>query len=402
VRGSLRVLHAMMVPLMPTVRFHLRPFPVACAAWLLAFGAVTLSAGGLAPPVEPVEQEAVPTDATGEEIFNAACITCHGPDGTGGLPSTIAFDTAPPDFTDCAFATGEADLDWYSVVHQGGTVRALDRRMPAFGDALSSNQIQSVVDYLRGFCAEPAWPRGDLNLPLAFFTEKAFPENEWVWSMAAAGGDRVAFNQQFTYEQRVGPRGQFEVKVPIEMSSPGSGSPWTRGMGDVAVGFKRVLYSSLATGGIGSAGAELILPAGDDDRGLGKGTTVFEPFAMWGHLLPSDGFIQVHGGLELPFDADRAEREGFIRASIGKSFMEDGGFGRAWSPQVEVLWAKPFDGTAEWDLVPQMQVSLSTLQHVMFAVGVRVPINERDGRSTQVLTYVLWDWFDGSPFEFWD
>ncbi len=31
----------------------------------------------------------------------------------------------------------------------------------------------------------------------------------------------------------------------------------------------------------------------------------------------------------------------------------------------------------------------------MINVGVRVPVNERDARSTQVLTYFLWDWFDG-------
>ena len=31
----------------------------------------------------------------------------------------------------------EADLDWLSVVHQGGAARAFDRMMPAFGDELT-------------------------------------------------------------------------------------------------------------------------------------------------------------------------------------------------------------------------------------------------------------------------
>ena len=35
----------------------------------------------------------------------------------------------------------QADLDWSSVVHLGGRARALDRRMPAFGEALSDSDI---------------------------------------------------------------------------------------------------------------------------------------------------------------------------------------------------------------------------------------------------------------------
>jgi hypothetical protein len=30
-----------------------------------------------------------------------------------------------------------------------------------------------------------------------------------------------------------------------------------------------------------------------------------------------------------------------------------------------------------------------------------VPLNERDTRKPQLLTYVLWDWFDGGLFQFW-
>lgn len=52
-------------------------------------------------------------------------------------------------------------------------------------------------------------------------------------------------------------------------------------------------------------------------------------------------------------------------------------------------------------MVPQMQVSLSKLQHVLLNVGVRIPVNERETRKPEVLTYVLWDWFDGGLFRFW-
>jgi hypothetical protein len=37
----------------------------------------------------------------------------------------------------------------------------------------------------------------------------------------------------------------------------------------------------------------------------------------------------------------------------------------------------------------------------MINVGVRFPVNERRGRSTQLITYFLWDWFDGGLFDGW-
>ena len=81
--------------------------------------------------------------------------------------------------------------------------------------------------------------------------------------------------------------------------------------------------------------------------------------------------------------------------------MSDRGFGRSWSPQVEVLWARPFGDRPEWDLVPQLQVSLSKIQHVVVAAGVRVPLNARGDRGPSVVTYLLWDWFDGPFTSFW-
>jgi hypothetical protein len=37
----------------------------------------------------------------------------------------------------------------------------------------------------------------------------------------------------------------------------------------------------------------------------------------------------------------------------------------------------------------------------MLNAGVRLPVNERAGRSTTVMVYVLWDWFDGGLFDGW-
>ena len=53
------------------------------------------------------------------------------------------------------------------------------------------------------------------------------------------------------------------------------------------------------------------------------------------------------------------------------------------------------------DLVPQCQVALNTRQHILFNVGARVPVSETSGRDTQLVMYLLWDWFDGGFFDGW-
>jgi hypothetical protein len=167
------------------------------------------------------------------------------------------------------------------------------------------------------------------------------------------------------------------------------------------VAFKRVVHSSLPGGRIASAGMEVVLPTGKEAEGLGNGYTVFEPFAMYGQLLPRNSFVQVHGGVELPSDRSKAPREVFLRTAAGTTLAQDRGFGRSWSPQIELLWARAEHGASEWDVVPQLQVSLSKIQHVSVAGGVRLPLTQRDDRSPQALVYLLWDWFDGGFFEFW-
>ena len=92
----------------------------------------------------------------------------------------------------------------------------------------------------------------------------------------------------------------------------------------------------------------------------------------------------------------------FWRTGIGKTYAE-GRWGRAWSPMVELLGARELvaGAEAEWDVVPQLQISLSALQHVLVSVGVRMPVNERTERSRTLMIYLLWDWFDGGLFSNW-
>jgi mono/diheme cytochrome c family protein len=376
-----------------------------CIVWLV--GAVSLHAAQHAATPSTSLDAALPANANGEEIFRQACATCHAVDGVGSPQSVVGFALPLPnghrfpDFTDCATNTVEPLGDWIAVTTRGGPIRALDRHMPAFGDALSADQIDKAVKYIWSFCADPAWPRGDLNLPRPFFTEKAFPENETVWTTGLTASGARAVTNELVYEHRIGARGQYEVKVPFDVQQSAEGGVWNSGLGDVELAFKRAMYASYERGAIFAAGAAATLPTGKEDRGLGNGFAVFEPFAMYGQMLGTNAFMQLHAGYEIPSDHSKGANEAFLRTAVGYSIAADGGFGRTWSPMAEVLVAKPEHGAAEWDVVPQVQVSLSRLQHVLLNVGVRVPLNEREDRKPRLLTYVLWDWFDGGFLQFW-
>jgi hypothetical protein len=70
---------------------------------------------------------------------------------------------------------------------------------------------------------------------------------------------------------------------------------------------------------------------------------------------------------------------------------------------VEVVAVRELESgaTIEWGYVPQLQVTLTQRQHIMFNLGVFLPMTELDTRNTQVLGYLLWDWFDGGLDEGW-
>lgn len=345
---------------------------------------------------------------TPRAVYDAACAACHGADGRGAPASLITTEVPPPDFTDCDFAQREPDSDWVGVAFDGGPSRGFSEYMPAFDGALTVEQVELAVSHIRTFCTDKRWPRGDLNLPRALVTNKAFPEDEAVWVGLVDVDKPGAFANKIVYEQRFGPRSQWEVVIPfawLETSDPTTGEDatrWSSSMGDVAVAVKHAFFHDFEKGSIVSVAGELILPTGDDQRGFGNGTTVFEPFVAWGQLLPADFFLQMQGGLELTGDKDKAENAAFLRAALGWT-TTTGQFGRAWSPMVEVTAGREFadDADVMYSVIPQIQVTLNKRQHIMFNIGLREPLNNRDTRKTQVVMYLLWDWFDGTLLEGW-
>src|SRR5262249_20127675 len=145
--------------------------------------------------------------------------------------------------------------------------------MPAFEGVLSSDEIDDVIAYLRTFCRNPHWPRGELNLPRALVTEKAYPEDEVVLSVSTSGSGTAGFTMHVIHEQRFGVKNQIELDVPVQFQT--EHHAWTGGLGDLTLGLKRVIYSSLPKGSIVSIFGGVLPPTGSTRHGFGSGTTTF-------------------------------------------------------------------------------------------------------------------------------
>jgi mono/diheme cytochrome c family protein len=340
---------------------------------------------------------------TGERIYKAACVACHGSDGTGAPKALSAFEQPRtfPDFTQCNQTTAEPDTAWKAVIVHGGPTRGFSQIMPSFSDALTSEQIDRVIRYMRGFCKKSGWPRGELNLPRAIATEKAYPEDEVVISSALNAQGAPGLVSHIIHEQRFGAKNQIEVDVPINFQD--QNHTWYGGVGDATLGIKRVLFSNLQSGSILSLQGSVIVSSGNRQRGFGTGTTTFETFAAFDQLFPTNTFIQTQFGADLPRHTDIAPQSIFFNAAIGQSFTADHGLGRMWSPMFEFLAARDLVDHAKtnWDILPQMQVTISKRQHIRANLGVRIPMDNTPGRPIQAVFYVLWDWQDGRLNEGW-
>jgi mono/diheme cytochrome c family protein len=343
---------------------------------------------------------------TGEQIYRTACVACHGADGKGTPKSIAGFEPPDsfPDFTRCDQTTAEMDSDWRAVIVHGGRYRGFSQIMPSFSAALNDEQITMVVSYLRHFCRESnpdEWPHAELNLPRAVVTEKAYPEDEEVISTSVNARGAPGVETHIIHEQRFGAKNQIEVDVPILFQD--QAHTWYGGVGDATLGIKRVLFSSLRAGSILALQGSLLVPSGSRARGFGSGTTTFETFAAYDQLFKTNTFFQTQFGADLPRHTDIAPQSIFFHTAVGQTFGADHGLGRAWSPMMEFLADRDLkDGVkTDWDILPQMQVTISRRQHIRGDLGVRVPVTNTAGRAVQIEFYLLWDWQDGKLTEGW-
>jgi mono/diheme cytochrome c family protein len=351
----------------------------------------------------------------GKSVYEAACAACHGAAGQGAirqvqglkLPSTF------PQFNDCSQSTPEFARDYEATIRHGGPARGFSQIMPSFDGVLSGPQITQVIRYLRSLCREPGWPLGELNVPRALVTEKAFPESEVVLTTTVNTTRTRGLGNEIDYEQVLGKHDQLEIALPFDWAAkPGGGL--TGGLGDIGIGDKHVVFSQLhtdrdipayeATGRILSLEGEIVLATGNQARGLGGGEPALNLFAAYDELLPHQLFLQTQAGMQIPRHTEYGPRSAYFRAALGTSVGQGPlGLGRLWSPMLEISGNHDLTGGAatQWSIVPELQVTLNRRQHVRAALGYSIPLNQQATQPQQFVAYFLWDWFDGGLFSGW-
>jgi mono/diheme cytochrome c family protein len=85
----------------------------------------------------------------GKQRFVTFCTPCHGPEAKGGVTGPVATKfIPPPDLTNAELQKQRTDGYWHSYIMVGGAV------MPAYGEALSSQEAWHLVNYLRSLAAK--------------------------------------------------------------------------------------------------------------------------------------------------------------------------------------------------------------------------------------------------------
>jgi len=325
---------------------------------------------------------------SGPEVYEQACAPCHGADGRGA-PRGSGITVPLPDFTDCAVSTAETTANWAGLVRHGGPFLGMSSEMPAFGDALSDEDILAVIARVRAFCTDPRYPLGDLNFRRPVFVEKAFPEDEAVVS---ADVERRAWAAELAIEQRIGPRGQIEVAVPGGAVHP-EAEPSRGGLGDLAVSYRHVLLAAPRWWTIVAAGTEVVLPTGNRRHGIGGGTTVVAPQLFSGHRV-GPLVVQTQVRAELPGDTERAARQMLYRLAIQAPV---GPYKKCPVPALELEQSQDLDGAvhAATVLGPTLYMPLSRRGHVALGAGVQLPVAGTHPFDWRVGTFLLWEYRDG-------
>ncbi len=89
---------------------------------------------------------------TAASNYKDLCVKCHGPTGKGNGPEAKTLNPKPADYTDCKKMSAISDATLFKAIKSGGQSVGKSKDMPAWGEALSDQEIHDLVAYVRSFC----------------------------------------------------------------------------------------------------------------------------------------------------------------------------------------------------------------------------------------------------------
>ncbi len=82
-------------------------------------------------------------------MYREMCAVCHGTGGKGDGPAAEGMAVKPRDHTDAAYMNSLTDAQVFEIISRGGAAVGKFAGMPAWGQALSEQQIWDLVRYIR-------------------------------------------------------------------------------------------------------------------------------------------------------------------------------------------------------------------------------------------------------------
>ena len=83
-----------------------------------------------------------------KQTYDKTCASCHGPGGKGDGAVGKMLKPPPADFGTALKGTSDADVA--KIIKEGGKAVGKAATMPAYGSKLSDEQIQGLVQYIKG------------------------------------------------------------------------------------------------------------------------------------------------------------------------------------------------------------------------------------------------------------
>lgn len=324
----------------------------------------------------------------GREVFEQNCIMCHGADGKGTGRLAADLPVKPADLTDCKLTDEDPVLLGQGVIRHGGPHRGRSS-MPAFGTVLSDSDIVDVAHYVRTLCADPDWVPRELDFPHPLITSKAFPEQHIILGGRFGRNGTSIDEYMGILEYRVNGLTNIGIMARGLSIDPNMGST-VSGLGDTVLSVNRVLAFSTQYRALTSVGLDLVLPTGDDRRGLGSGGVVFETGLRagvdWKQVV-----VQVAVALAVPAGTSNSKSQANVDVAIGRYFYPNRRL--QITPMIELNTTTGISGSSSGKtksaLLPLMRVKW--LRWTL-GVGVQVPITEGRDFDIRPLFDVMYDY----------